>query len=144
MQDWKDPQIVARCSSISATDFPRLPNGNTVAATRLLLALVSSTVRFIMSLIGQAQMYWRFTSGLRSFLKEPITVEQSRRMIRHGLDNTDGNLLTTLKGAVHANMNSFLCCQFRSAHSTPGLDNMPPGMRARGTGWKWRSVTSDW
>ena len=59
-----------------------------------------------MSLYGQIQMYWRFAWGLRKFLKEPITLEQSRQIIKQRLENREKNLLTTAKKAIYENENS--------------------------------------
>ncbi len=53
-----------------------------------------------MSLIGQIRMYWRFAWGLRGFLKEPITLEQSREIIRQRLADRKQNLLAIVKRAL--------------------------------------------
>ena len=57
-------------------------------------------------MIGQARMYWRFTSGLRPFLKEPITLEQSHQMIGRRLASRESNLLTVVRRAVYENKQS--------------------------------------
>ncbi|MBN1855621.1 MAG: hypothetical protein JW846_01550 [Dehalococcoidia bacterium] len=59
-----------------------------------------------MSSISQARMYWRFISGLRTFLKEPVTPERSRQLIGQRLESRERNLLTLLKRAVYENRDS--------------------------------------
>ena len=59
-----------------------------------------------MSLLGQAATYWRLAWGLRKFLKEPLTLEQSRQFIRQGLQDREKNLLTMVKGAIYGNKTS--------------------------------------
>jgi hypothetical protein len=54
-----------------------------------------------MSLLSQAAAYWRFAWGLREFLKEPITLEQSRQIIRQRLQNREQNLLIMVKRAIY-------------------------------------------
>jgi len=51
-------------------------------------------------------MYWRFATGLRRFLKEPLTLEQSRAIIRQRLADRDKSLLTIVKRAIYENENS--------------------------------------
>jgi len=52
------------------------------------------------------RMYWRFARDLGRFLKEPITLEQSRKIIKRRLDNRANNLLTIVKNAIYDNKNS--------------------------------------
>ncbi len=59
-----------------------------------------------MSLVSQAIMYWRFAWGLREFLKERITLEQSQEIIKRRLANRESNLLTLVKRAIYENENS--------------------------------------
>jgi len=59
-----------------------------------------------MSFIAQARMYWRFAWGLRGFLREPITLEQSREIVRQRLQNRDRNLLALVKRTIFENENS--------------------------------------
>jgi hypothetical protein len=54
-----------------------------------------------MSLFNQLVAYWRFGQGLRGFLKEPITLEHSREIIKQGLQNRERNLLTLVKRAIY-------------------------------------------
>ena len=56
-----------------------------------------------MSLVGSIKVYWRFAWGLRGFLKEPITLEQSREIIKQRLENREKNLLTIVKRAIYEN-----------------------------------------
>ena len=51
-------------------------------------------------------MYWRFAWGLRRFLKEKITLEQSQEIIERRLANRESNLLTMVKRAIYDNENS--------------------------------------
>ncbi|MFC1992423.1 hypothetical protein ACFLV3_01250 [Chloroflexota bacterium] len=59
-----------------------------------------------MSVLNQLRMYLRFASGLREFLKEPMTIQQSREIIKHRLENRERNLLTIVKRAIYENENS--------------------------------------
>ncbi len=59
-----------------------------------------------MSLFGQIQMYWRLATGLRGFLKEPITLEQARSIIKDRLANREQNLLTIVRRAIYGNVHS--------------------------------------
>jgi hypothetical protein len=56
-----------------------------------------------MSLFNQIAAYWRLAWGLRGFLKEPSTLEQSREIIRQGLQNREHNLLALVKRAIYDN-----------------------------------------
>jgi len=56
-----------------------------------------------MSLFNQAAVYWRFAWGLRGFLKEPVTLEQGRELIRQRLQNREQNLLEMMKRAIYDN-----------------------------------------
>ncbi len=59
-----------------------------------------------MSLFSQVRMYWRFAWGLREFLKEPITLEQSRKIIKQRLGNREQHLLAIVKKAIYENEKS--------------------------------------
>jgi len=59
-----------------------------------------------MSVFDQVKMYWRFAWGLRGFLREPITLEQSREIIRQRLQNREQNLLLLVKRAIYENKTS--------------------------------------
>jgi hypothetical protein len=54
-----------------------------------------------MSLLEQAAAYWRLAWGLKGFLREPLTLEQSREIIGKGLQNREQNLLTMVKRAIY-------------------------------------------
>lgn len=56
-----------------------------------------------MSLSGRAAAYWRLGGGLRNFLREPLTLEQSRQIIREGLQNREQSLLVMVKRAIYDN-----------------------------------------
>ena len=56
-----------------------------------------------MSLLNQMMKYWRLTWGLRGFLKEPITLEQSQQIISQRLENRERNLLAIVKSAIYEN-----------------------------------------
>lgn len=57
-----------------------------------------------MSLIDQAQMYWHFAWDLKKYLKDPITLEQSRRVIENRLTNKSNNLLTIAQKTIYENI----------------------------------------
>ena len=59
-----------------------------------------------MAAFDEVKMFWRFAWGLRKFLKEPITLEQSQQIIKQRLENRERNLLTTAKKAIYDNENS--------------------------------------
>lgn len=59
-----------------------------------------------MSILAQAKMYWRLTTGLRGFLKEPITLEQARSIIKDRLANRERNFLLIVKRAIYENKRS--------------------------------------
>ena len=59
-----------------------------------------------MSILAQAKMYWRLGIGLRGFLKEPITLEQARSIIKDRLANRERNLLTIVRRAIYENKRS--------------------------------------
>lgn len=56
-----------------------------------------------MSLFSQTRMYWRFARDLRKFLKEPVTLEQSRQIIKQRLEDREKNLLTMVKRTIYEN-----------------------------------------
>ena len=59
-----------------------------------------------MSVFERTGMYWRFAWGLREFLRTPITLEQSRQIIRKRLEEREENLLTVVKKAIYENQKS--------------------------------------
>ena len=59
-----------------------------------------------MAVLGKIRMYWRFAWGLRGFLKERITLEQSQKIIKQKLENREQNLPTIVKLAIYGNENS--------------------------------------
>ena len=59
-----------------------------------------------MSVYSMASTYWRLALGFRRFLREPITFEQSREIIRQRLKNREQNLLTIVKRAIYDNKRS--------------------------------------
>jgi hypothetical protein len=59
-----------------------------------------------MSLFNQAAAYWRFAWGLREFLREPVTLEQSWEIVQQGLQNREQNLLTIVKRSIYGNEDS--------------------------------------
>ncbi len=56
-----------------------------------------------MSLLGKIGMYWRFARDVRKFLKEPLTLEESHRIISQRLKDRERNLLTMVKRAIYEN-----------------------------------------
>ena len=59
-----------------------------------------------MSLFNQLASYWYMAWGLRGFLREPVNLEQSREIIRQGLQNREQSLLTMVKRAIYDNEGS--------------------------------------
>jgi hypothetical protein len=59
-----------------------------------------------MSLLEQAAAYRRLAWGLKGFLREPLTLEQSRQIIRRGLQNREQSLLVMVKKAIYDNQAS--------------------------------------
>jgi len=59
-----------------------------------------------MSVISNAVAYWRFAWGLKKFLRETVSLEQSREIIRQRLQNRDQNLLAMVKRAIYDNEDS--------------------------------------
>jgi hypothetical protein len=59
-----------------------------------------------MPLIGSLKLYWRFAREMRGFLKEPVTPEQCKEVIRRRLENRSQNLLVVVKRAIYENEGS--------------------------------------
>jgi hypothetical protein len=59
-----------------------------------------------MSLVDETRIYWRFASGLRAFLKEPVTLEQAHRIIRARLQHREDNVLASVKTTIYERSNS--------------------------------------
>lgn len=59
-----------------------------------------------MSTRGQIIMYWRFAWGLRNFLRTPLTLEQSRHILKRRLEERERNLLTIVRSTIYENKNS--------------------------------------
>jgi hypothetical protein len=59
-----------------------------------------------MSLFNRLKIYGRFTLGLREFLKEPVTLEQTRLLIRQRLENRENSFLLLMKRAIYENKTS--------------------------------------
>jgi len=53
--------------------------------------------------LSKAWTYWRFARDLRKFLKEPVTLEQSRQTVRQRLIDREKNLLTIVKRTIYQN-----------------------------------------
>jgi hypothetical protein len=56
-----------------------------------------------MSLFNQLAAYWRLGGGLKAFQREPVTLEQSREIVKQGLQNREQNLLAIVKRAIYDN-----------------------------------------
>lgn len=52
---------------------------------------------------NRARMYLEFASGLRSFLKTPVTINQARQVITNRLSQRQDNLLDSVKTNVYGN-----------------------------------------
>jgi len=59
-----------------------------------------------MSLFTKVSKYWRFASGLKGFLGDPLSAEQCYDIIKNSLKNREQNLLDIVKKAVYDNKNS--------------------------------------
>jgi len=59
-----------------------------------------------MSVLNSTKMYWRFIWGLRRFLKETVTLEQSQKIIKQRLADREKNLLAIVKKAIYENTRS--------------------------------------
>jgi hypothetical protein len=89
-----------------------------------------------MSLFNQLASYWRLGWGLRGFLREPVTLEQSREIIRQGLQNREQNLLAMVKKAIYANAASpylklldLAGCEYGDLEKMVRLDGIEPALR---------------
>jgi hypothetical protein len=56
-----------------------------------------------MSLPDRGKMYLRFAFGMKNFLKETITLEKSKEIIRQRLNDRGKNLLTIVKRTIYEN-----------------------------------------
>ena len=54
-----------------------------------------------MATLDSILTYGRFAWGLREFLKEPITLAQSRQIIKQRLADRENNLLAIVKKAIY-------------------------------------------
>ena len=89
-----------------------------------------------MSVLAQAKMYWRLATGLRGFLKEPITLEQARSIIKERLANRERNLLTIVKRAIYKNKHSpylkllkLAGCEYGDFERMVRADGIEPALR---------------
>jgi len=89
-----------------------------------------------MSIIDAAKMYWRFAWELRKFLKEPVTVEQARKVVKERLENREQNLLTVVKKAVYENNNSpylkllkLAGCEYEDFERMVKTDGIEPALK---------------
>jgi hypothetical protein len=57
----------------------------------------------MLRMLDRGKMYWRFALGLRGFLREPLSIETSHRMLKDNLEHRTRNLLFTVKSAVYEN-----------------------------------------
>jgi hypothetical protein len=51
--------------------------------------------------LADARMYARFASGLRSFLRETITLEQARAIVRRRLEEREANFLRVVERGIY-------------------------------------------
>ncbi|GAI87910.1 unnamed protein product, partial [marine sediment metagenome] len=86
-----------------------------------------------MALLNQLTRYWRFSYGLRKFLKEPITLEESRQIISQRLKDRQQNLLATVKQAIYGNQTSpylellnFAGCEYGDFEQMVRSDGIEP------------------
>ena len=59
-----------------------------------------------MSSLSRVRTYWRFAVGLREFLRQPLTLEQSRQVIEQRLAHREQNFLSIVARAVYENEHS--------------------------------------
>ena len=89
-----------------------------------------------MSFLNSVKMYLRFTWGLRKFLKETVTAEQAREVIKSRLKNREQNLLTIVKKAVYENNNSpylkllkLAGCEYEDFERMVKTDGIKPALK---------------
>jgi hypothetical protein len=89
-----------------------------------------------MSLFGQLGMYWRLAWGLRQFLKEPVTLEQSRGIVRQRLQDREQNLLAIVRKAIYDNEASpylkllrLAGCEYGDFEKIVRSDGIEPALR---------------
>jgi len=87
-------------------------------------------------LLSQIARYWRFSLGVRKFLKEKITPQESRQILTQRLKDREQNLLTTVKEAIYANKTSpylellnFAGCEYGDFERMVVDDGIEPALR---------------
>jgi hypothetical protein len=68
-----------------------------------------------MSAFSNAYGLYRFSVGVRAFLRHPISAEEARAIVRRGMQRREAALLEKLKGAVFGNPRSPYLALFRNA-----------------------------
>jgi hypothetical protein len=66
-------------------------------------------------MFGDLQMFWRYATGLRRFLAEPLSAEASATLLRESLEKRERNFLALLRRAVIDNPRSPYLPLLRSA-----------------------------
>ncbi|NQT31198.1 MAG: hypothetical protein HQ588_02595 [Deltaproteobacteria bacterium] len=89
-----------------------------------------------MSLFNQLAAYWRLGWGLKAFLREPVTLEQSREIVKQGLQNREQNLLAMVKRAIYDNAASpylklleLAGCEYADLEKMVRSDGIEPALR---------------
>jgi hypothetical protein len=55
-------------------------------------------------MLGDLQMFWRFASGLRRFLAEPLSPDACARLLRESIEQREQNFLALLRRTVFENL----------------------------------------
>ncbi len=86
-----------------------------------------------MSVISDIKMYWRLAFGLRRFLRETVTMEQSREIIKSMMEKREENFLAVLRRAVYENERSpylkllrLAGCEYGDVESMVRADGLEP------------------
>ena len=59
-----------------------------------------------MTIVSDMRMYWRFIFGLRQYLRQPLTLEQSQGIVKRRMDAREDNFLATLRRSIYENEKS--------------------------------------
>jgi hypothetical protein len=89
-----------------------------------------------MSLFGQMIMYGQFALGLRRFLREPLTLEQSRQIIEQRLRAREKNLLNIARRGIYQNRSSpylkllkLAGCEYGDLEQMVAKDGIEPALQ---------------
>jgi len=81
-------------------------------------------------------MYWRLLWGLRGFLKDPVTLQESRKIIECRLNDREKNLLNIVRRAIYENERSpylkllkFAGCEYGDFENMVQVKGIEPTLR---------------